>query len=292
MVLMNVKMNKCAVIFFVVLMAFSSLKGGAQKLKKERFDAGAKSWHLETFPVNLKASPEAKTNISIVAADTSLTLFLSGTGTGTSTVDLGSELVFLLDNDSTVVARSTAIQGINFENLVSSYHHQYEISMAGLKALSQHQVRALRKFSAGGVDVIPIVKKNAGKVKELSTFFTAKLKEKNLFTDKPLIVPAGFPGGNQSLTRFLNRNFSRLPELQNGEKKSTFVTIHLTAGGTVSDIQLGTSLGATMDNELLRIFNRMPKWKSALQNGKPISFKVVLPITVRNLGDSIQVELF
>jgi hypothetical protein len=204
---------------------------------------------------------------------------------------MGSELVFLLENDSMVVAKSTAIQGINFDNLVSSYRHQYEISMAGLKALSRHRVKALRKFSAGGVDVIPIDKKNTWKVSELSRVLFTKLKEKKLLPENTPLVSASFPGGTEVFKRFLNRNLKPLPELQNGDKKSTMALFQIASDGTIRDIQLRSSLGTLLDSELLRILQRMPKWKPAMQNGKPVPSNVTLAIAFVRTGDSLRLEL-
>ncbi|HEX8315120.1 MAG TPA: energy transducer TonB [Flavisolibacter sp.] len=275
----------------VLCLLFAPLRLFGQKLKTESFDQSAKKWRIETFPANLKSDPEAKTNVSLLAADTAFVLQLAGSGIGTSTVDIGSELVFLLDNDSTVIARSPAIQGIDFQNLVSTYQHRYLISFLDIQALSRHNVKGLRKFSAGGVDDIPIEKKNAGKVKELSSFFIAKVKEKKLYPDKPLILSPGFPGGKEVMLSFLNRNVKPLPGIQNGEKKTAIVQFVVAADGSTKDIQVKTSVAAAVDDELIRILKRMPRWKPALQNGKAVDFVVTQPVTFMRMNDSLKIQL-
>lgn len=263
----------------------------AQKLKTEAFDQSAKKWRMETFPLNVKSAPEAKTNVTLFAADTSFSLQLSGSGIGTSTVDMGSQLVFLLDNDSTVVATSPAIQGINFENLVSSYQHRYQLSLSDLQVLSRNNVKALRKFSAGGVDDIPIEKKDAGKVKDLSSFFIAKLKEKKLFPERPLVISPGFPGGTDVMASFLNRNLKQLADLKTGEKKTAVIQFVVGADGSTRNMQVRTSVTPALDDELLRILKRMPRWKPALQNGKAVDFVVTQPVTFMRMNDSLKIQL-
>ena len=291
MVLSFVNKKKCATAIFTGVLFCIGPNSAAQKLKTERFDAATKQWLMESFPVNVKLSADVKTNFTLVATDTTVRLFLSGSGIGTSTVDLGSELIFVLDNDSTVAAKSVAVQGINFENLTSTYRHQYELSIGALRALSRHQVKAIRKHFIGGVNVIPVDAKNSWKVSDVSRVLVSKLKEKKLLPEKTVILPAAFPGGHESLKRFLARNFSRLSEFQNGEKKSTVASFSIGSDGMVNDIQLNTSTGTPLDVELIRIFKRMPKWKPALQNGKPIPYQVRQSITLQRQNDSLQVDL-
>ena len=290
MVLMKVKMKTCFAILLSGHFLLAGFDSNAQKLKTERFDAGIKKWQLETFPVSLKAAPDAKTAVTLSATDTAVRLYLAGSGVGTSTVDLGSELVFILENDSTVVARSTAIQGIDFESLVSSYRHQYEISQEGLKALSRHPIKALRKFSAGGVDVISIEKKNAGKVSELSRTILAKLKEKKLLPENYPVIAAGFPGGQEVFKRFLNRNLKKVEALQHGEKKTVTALLQIGADGMVKDIQLRNSTDGALESELLRILQRMPKWKPALQNSKPVAFNLTQSFSFVRSGDLVRID--
>jgi hypothetical protein len=276
--------------FFAMMLLFP-MTVLAQKLKTESFDAASKRWRFETFPVNIKSSPEATTNISFTAADTSFTLYLSGSGMGTSTVDMGSELIFVLENDSMVVAKSPAIQGIDFENLTSRYRHRYEISLNGVRALSRHPIKTIRKFSVGGVDIIPIEKKIAVKVTDVSRQLVTKLNEKKLLPDNTTIIPPGFPGGRDVFTRFLNRNLKQLSGLQSGERKSVVALLRVSPDGIVNDVQLNTSLDTSFNNELVRLFQRMPKWKPALQNGRPVAYNLSLPLTIVRSNDLLRIEL-
>lgn len=286
MVLKVVRKNKQAFLFATALLLLTSA-ATAQKLRTEKFDAKTGSWLLETFPLNMTVTPGAKAAVTLSAADTSLSLLMTGSGTGTSTIDAGSQLVFDLENDSTVAAISPSIQGINFETIVSSYRHQYQLPVAALLALSRSKVKAVRKFSVGGSDVIPVDARSAEKLLAQSSVFVARLKEKNLLSSQ--LVPPSFPGGKKVFEAFLNRNF-RLPGQLPAAGK-TEAAIKLSPEGMVEDIQLNVSLGAAVDKELMRIFGRMPKWKPAVQNGKGVVHTVVQPIVFKREGDNIVLQL-
>src|SRR5215203_1045240 len=113
----------------VLLFPFHSF---SQKLKTNEFDKTRKQWRMETLPVRLKSADNIKTDVSLNAWDTSFSLQLTGSGIGTNSIDMDSKVIFLLDNDSAVTARSSAVQSIDYGNLVPTYRHEYMVSFEGL----------------------------------------------------------------------------------------------------------------------------------------------------------------
>lgn len=64
-----------------------------------------------------------------------------------------------------------------------------------------------------------------------------------------------------------------------GERKTVVVKFNVSADGSISNIQVVQSAGAAFDAEVLRVMARMPKWKSAIENGKPANAVITQPVT-------------
>lgn len=264
----------------------------AQKIKSYDYDNTTKKWRMETNPLNLKSAAGTKMDASLNASANSFFIELMGTGVGTSTVDVDNEVVFVLDNDSVVKAKSLLIQSIDYGQSVPAYHHEYSISYAGLEQLSRHNLRSLRKYSAGGFDDIAIDKKNEAKIKELSRFFIEELKKRQLISTTVVLVPPGFPGGREVLVNFLNRNFKNsATTLESTEEKNASIEFIVKADGSIDDIKFIRSAGNSLDDEVLRIFKRMPNWKPALKNNIATDFTVKQDISFYNAGPTLKIRL-
>lgn len=264
---------------FIIILLFFPLATGAQKLKFNEYDKYLKQRRVESFPVKLKSTPEIKMDISLRYVGTSFFVQLTGSGIGANVVGVNDQVIFLLDNDSTVTVKSPAVQAYDYSQAVSTYTHEYVLSFEDLENLSRHNLQALRKYSVENYDDIYIEKENADKLKELSAVFIDELKKGNLLQAKVLLIPPGFPGGNEVLLNFLNKNLKPPPELQTGEKKIAVVQFLVKADGSINDFQIMKSPGVSFGNELLRVLKRMPKWKPALENGKHVDAIVTQPVT-------------
>ena len=263
----------------------------SQKLKINELDKNSRKWRMETLPVKLKSTDDIKMDVSLNAWDTSFFIQLVGSGIGTNTIDTDSKLVFLLDNDSAVAAKSSAIQSIDYGNLIPTYRHEYMVSFEGLEALSRHNLKTLRKYSIGGVDDIAIEKQNVAKIRELSNFFIGELKKAKLIPVRPSILPPGFPGGYDMLLNFLNRNLKPFADMDNAARNEATVQFLVTADGDIKDLRIKNSTSNALDNELLRILKRMPKWKPALENGKRVDYSVTQLIKFYRSGGIWKIQL-
>jgi len=76
---------------------------------------------------------------------------------------------------------------------------------------------------------------------------------------------SSFPGGNDALLAFIVKN-SNLPKDQiKGNIKVAFIT---TKDGSICDFRVISSLNDNLENEIIRIFELMPTWNPAMDNGK------------------------
>ena len=91
-----------------------------------------------------------------------------------------------------------------------------------------------------------------------------------------------FPGGFDSLTVFIQKNF-KLPqgyfEEKEGKVKSTFIVDTL---GKVVEIEIVERLNKVYDTASYEVISKIPNWKPAeMHNGKKVKIKFLLPFVFR-----------
>jgi protein TonB len=129
------------------------------------------------------------------------------------------------------------------------------------------------------------------KLRSQAALLLTELKKANALNVKPGIQQPAFPGGKQVMLTFLNRNMKPVAELNNGERKTAIVQFQVREDGSLADFLISQSAGVSFDNELLRILQRMPKWKPALQNGKQVPVVVTQPVTIYKAEGTLKVEI-
>lgn len=90
---------------------------------------------------------------------------------------------------------------------------------------------------------------------------------------------AGFPGGAQALTKFLQENlrYPAAAERANVEGK-VFVSFVVNRNGSVSDVQILKGVGFGADEEAVRVVKAMPAWEPGRQSGEAVRSRFNLPI--------------
>jgi len=88
-----------------------------------------------------------------------------------------------------------------------------------------------------------------------------------------------FPGGEDELIKFLTENMN-YPELarEKGTEGRVVIGFVVNKEGEIDELKLKRGIGDGCDKEAIRVVNKMPKWKPAKFNGKPVSVYFDLPI--------------
>lgn len=245
---------------------------------------------VQTPPVQVTESADSRMDISLLAEGPSLFVQLAGWGVGANTINTSETAILLLDNDSTVTIQSPAIQGFDENNAVKSYRHKYAIRQEDLEALQRHSVKALRKYSVLGFDDIQVAESDREKFRSLCGFFLQELEKAHLLKPKPVPTAPAFPGGKDVWLSFLNRNLKALPFLREGEQRKGILTFNVLADGRIENLQLTQSAGVAYDNELLRVLKRMPLWKPALLEGRPVDLAVTQPFQFYQQGGAVKLR--
>ena len=87
-----------------------------------------------------------------------------------------------------------------------------------------------------------------------------------------------YPGGEKEMFNFIFSNFN-YPEGVNACCKITIEFIVDKDGG-IKNIKIVKGLEKMFDEEMLRVFNLMPKWKPGRQRGKAVPVKMKYPINI------------
>jgi|GEM_PF-6062089 len=265
----------------------------AQKLKTSSFDPKAKQWYFETFPVNVKSSPSAKMNITLRAVDTTVYLYMKGSGVGTSTVDKDDQIVLLLDNNAKVNGRSLKLQAIEYGDALPYYEHEYVISLKDLETLGRFNLRSVKKFAVGAVEDITPDAKNLTALKQASNALLEALKKEKIQLERPSTVsfaPA-FPGGKDVYVNFLNRNFKAPEEMKTDVQLNVKIKFTVLEDGTPTAFQVQAPTYTGLDRELQRILGRMPKWKPAFENNKSVARQVEQTLKISKLDTTTKIFL-
>jgi periplasmic protein TonB len=94
-----------------------------------------------------------------------------------------------------------------------------------------------------------------------------------------------FPGGYDALKQFLARYLHTPDDLESGERKVVKIKFKVDKNGSVNTFEIITSAGSDLDNEVVRVFKKMPRWEPAIQNGINVSVNYMLPVTFIGAGD-------
>lgn len=106
----------------------------------------------------------------------------------------------------------------------------------------------------------------------LFVHFTSKAQEDSIRRIS-IDTPAGFPGGNSALNRYLKENMHFPQEaLDLGIQGKCYVSFVIEEDGSVSNVKLvrGIPDCHECDKEAIRLIKEMPKWVPATRGGIPV----------------------
>jgi len=93
---------------------------------------------------------------------------------------------------------------------------------------------------------------------------------------------AYFPGGDEAWKQFLMSNLKADVPIRKkapAGKYAVWIQFIVDTDGKVSDIKALTEWGYGMENEVMRLLRKSPKWVPALLNGKPVKAYRKQPVT-------------
>lgn len=94
---------------------------------------------------------------------------------------------------------------------------------------------------------------------------------------------ASFPGGDQALAAYINKNIVYPEQALNFHVEGTvFAEVYLDSLGNVTNIEVpGTHLGYGLEEETKTVLMGSPRWHPAKENGMMVRSKVTVPVTYK-----------
>lgn len=88
-----------------------------------------------------------------------------------------------------------------------------------------------------------------------------------------------FPGGPTGFLNFIGQNTKYTPAAEdNGIEGTIRVSFVVNTDGTVTDVKIVKGLGYGLDEQVLKAFKKMPKWKPARKGGKDVPLRMTSPV--------------
>lgn len=92
-----------------------------------------------------------------------------------------------------------------------------------------------------------------------------------------------FPGGPVEMMKWLTRNLKYPRQAQEANRHGKVVAEFIVnKDGSITDVGItASSKNPLLDNEVLRVLRKMPRWTAGIQNGQPCRTKVCIPVEFR-----------
>ena len=88
-----------------------------------------------------------------------------------------------------------------------------------------------------------------------------------------------FPGGYGKMLTYIKENIRYPKDMEDsGIKDRVICQFIVNKDGSISDIEIVRSLGASMDKEAVRVISSMPKWYPGKHEGRIVRVKYTLPV--------------
>lgn len=101
----------------------------------------------------------------------------------------------------------------------------------------------------------------------------------------PLTYADVMPSFNGDLVRFMLRNLRQPEDLEEGQKIIVRVRFVVTADGNIDDVHVVQSGRSDLDQEVLRVVKKMPRWNAGVQAGRNVPVYFYLPVTFVSNGE-------
>ncbi len=141
---------------------------------------------------------------------------------------------------------------------------------------------AIAKYGEKGRNgVVEITTKNNKTVNVKGVTLSKVNSDDNKVFEKVEVAPS-FPGGHEAWEKYLQKTLFGFNPAANGASAGTYTVIAqfiVDKEGNLSDIKTLTHLGYRMEDTVVAILKKGPKWEPAIQNGHKVTAYVKQPVT-------------
>ena len=95
--------------------------------------------------------------------------------------------------------------------------------------------------------------------------------------ESPEIMPS-YPGGNEALRKFLQKNLVNPKEMEEGELVKVVIRFVVNQEGKLKSFDVVQDGGEEFNKEVIRVLKKMPAWIPGKSNGRDVSVYYSIPI--------------
>ena len=104
-------------------------------------------------------------------------------------------------------------------------------------------------------------------------------KDENIFKFKELDTKPMFPGGNNAMFAFIGKNLKYPSDIERSAiQGKVVVKFVVRPDGSIDQIEILKTLGASFDKAVIHAIKKMPKWSPGIIDGKAVPTQMVLPV--------------
>lgn len=105
-----------------------------------------------------------------------------------------------------------------------------------------------------------------------------KEEEPKVYVGRVEEMPS-FPGGEKAFYKYIGENVEFTRQARNlGITGIVFVQFVIDVDGQLTEVEVIKGVGAGLDEEAVRVVKNAPKWNPGKQRGRPVKFRMVVPI--------------
>ncbi|MEO7766871.1 MAG: hypothetical protein ABIS01_05570, partial [Ferruginibacter sp.] len=174
--------------------------------------------------------------------------------------------------DSTIYQDDKALQVTEFQ-----YHKNGNLSYHSFKDSLADTFKSI-SYNDKNVVVSEVFFK--GQMGISKTYDSGSIKLDSLYTREE--KEASFPGGQSAWIKYLEKNLDpNIPVVRGAPVGiyQVFIKFRVAKDGTISDVAQETHFGYGMENEVIRIIKKGPKWEPAIQYGRNVNAYRRQPVT-------------
>jgi len=114
---------------------------------------------------------------------------------------------------------------------------------------------------------------------------TQPTEESAIENNAPLNFAEVMPSFNGDIVKFMLLNLRQPDDIEEGQRIIVRVKFVVTADGNIDDAHIIQSGRTDLDQEVLRVVKKMPRWKPGMQAGRSVPVYFYLPVTFVSSGE-------
>lgn len=204
---------------------------------------------------------------------------------------------YYLDGTVKMTGTLSSMEPEVYDGIITWYSEKGVLMSKGFLKNNKREDHLISYYPDGAIQSDALYKANKLDGEHTFYFPNRQLKRTDIYKDGEFIsgkcyTPTGaetayypyrqspeFTGGREKLREYLQANLV-YPKKAKREEITGIVKVKftVTASGEITDVQLENTIHPLLDNEALRLIQKMPRWKPGLLDNEEVNVSLILPV--------------